>query len=295
MQVFTYSIGYTESAGVFGGGGLVPSAPYFSEQSWGAFIGLFVTAAWVARSYLREVWQKIVRGGGGENSDVPPRFAFIGLIVCLAGLAGIGLLVGIPLWMVFFETLLFLAFSAALTRMRAQIGAPSHEMAFMGPNQMLVDFVGTQGLPQAGISRLVTTFFIYNRLHRSHPMPHQLEAMKMGESARVSQRGLFAAILFATVLGSVLGHMSYIYKGYHDGAANGTWDSGGVTAQLIDQHRPPNPVGILFVVVGFAVVLGLDFIRFRLPGFPPAPGRLRARHELRTGLLLVRPRDCVGD
>ncbi len=270
MQVFTYSIGYTESAGVFGGGGLVPSAPYFSEQSWGAFIGLFVTAGWVARSYLKEVWQKILHGGG-DKSDVPPRFAFIGLLVCLAGLSGIGLFVGIPLWMVLFETILFLMFSAALTRMRAQIGAPSHEMAFMGPNQLMVDFIGTQALPQAGISRMVTTFFIYNRLHRSHPMPHQLETMKMGESARVSQRGLFAAILFATVLGSVLGHMSYISKGYLYGAQNGAWDSGGVAAQIIDQHRPANPVGILFVFIGFLVVLGLDFIRFRLPGFPLHP------------------------
>ena len=50
MQVFTYAIGYTESAGVFGGGGLVPSPPYFSEQSWGAFLALFCTSLWVARN-----------------------------------------------------------------------------------------------------------------------------------------------------------------------------------------------------------------------------------------------------
>lgn len=35
MQVFTFSMGYVDSAGTFGGGGLVPSPPYFSEQSWG--------------------------------------------------------------------------------------------------------------------------------------------------------------------------------------------------------------------------------------------------------------------
>ena len=271
MQVFTYSLGYTESAGVFGGGGLVPSPPYFSEQSWGAFLGLFVTAAWVARGYLKEIWQKILHGGGGENQDVSPRFAFVGLLVCLAGLAGIGLLIGIPLWMVGLETALFLAFSIALTRMRAQIGAPSHEMAFMGPNQMLVDFVGTQGLPTAGISRLVTTFFLYNRIHRTHPMPHQLEMMKMGESARVSQRSLFGAILFATILGSVLGHCSYIFHGYVWAAPNGGGDPAGVVNQLVDQHRPPNIVGILFVVIGFAMVLLLDFIRFRVSGFPLHP------------------------
>jgi hypothetical protein len=35
---------YGHSQGVFGGGWLVPSPPYFSEQSWGAFLGLFFTA-----------------------------------------------------------------------------------------------------------------------------------------------------------------------------------------------------------------------------------------------------------
>ena len=139
----------------------------------------------------------------------------------------IALYVGIPLWMVAASVILFLMFSAALTRMRAQIGAPSHEMAFMGPNQMLVDFVGTQGLPQAGISRLVTMFFFMNRIHRTHPMPHQLEAMKMGDTGKMNQRALFVAITVATVVGSVLGHLVYIWKGYHYAAHAGGRRHGG--------------------------------------------------------------------
>src|SRR5205085_2576742 len=158
----------------------------------------------------------------------------------LAGIGYIGYLIGIPLWMVAFSTLLFLMFSAAMTRMRAQIGAPSHEMAFMGPNQMLVDFVGTQGLPQAGISRMVMTFHIFNRIHRTHPMPHQLEAMKMGETARLNQRALFIAILLATIVGSVLGHCVYIFKGYRWAAPHSGGDTAGVVATLVEKHQPPN-------------------------------------------------------
>lgn len=270
-QIFTYSLGFTESAGVFGGGGLVPSAPYFSEQSWGAFLALFFTAAWVARGYLGEVWRQILHGSPSDESGVPHRIAFIGLILSVVGICAIGLIIGIPLWMVAFSTLLFLVFSTALTRMRAQIGAPSHEMAFMGPNQMLVDFVGTQALPQAGISRLVTTFHFFNRIHRTHPMPHQLEAMKMGQEAKLNQRALFLAILFATIFGSVLGHLVYIYNGYHFAAKHEGGDTTGVVAALVDRHQPPNIVAICFVIVGFAVVLGLDFIRFRVPNFPLHP------------------------
>ncbi len=271
MQVATYALGHTESAGVFGGGGLVPGAPYFSEQSWGAFLALFATSLWVARSYLKEVWGKILSGGGRSDAGVPPRVSVALLLMSLGGIGGVAVWIGIPLWMVAFETVLFLAFSIALTRLRAQLGAPSHEMAFMGPNQMLVDVVGTQHLPAIGISRLVTTFHFYNRIHRTHPMPHQLEAMKMGDSARINQRALFVGILFATVIGSVLGHMAYIYKGYHYGPAHEGGDTAGVIDTLLNKHQPPNSVAILFVIVGIAVVLGLDFIRFRIPAFALHP------------------------
>ena len=270
-QVFTYSLGFTESAGVFGGGGLTPAPPYFSEQSWGAFMALFVTAAWVARNYLKEVWQQILHGHPKEDRGVPHRIAFAGLLLSLGSLAGVAVWIGIPLWMTAATVLLFLVFSAALTRMRAQIGAPSHEMAFMGPNQMIVDFVGTQGLSQAGVSRLVTTFFFMNRIHRTHPMPHQLEAMKMADVGKMNQRSLFVALILATIVGSMLGHMTYIWHGYHYAAPRAGGEVAGVVDTLVNKHQPPNPVAVLFVVLGFLFVLGLDFARFRIPNFPLHP------------------------
>ena len=271
MQVFTYSIGYTESAGLFGGGGLVPSPPYFSEQSWGAFLGLFATAIWVSRNYLSEVWQQIKRGHPKGDRGVPHRVAFAGLILSLGSLLAITTFIGMPLLLAVASIVLFLMFSFALSRMRAQIGAPSHEMAFMGPNQLIVDFAGTAALPEAGASRMVTLFFFMNRIHRTHPMPHQLEALKMGDTAKMNQRMLFGAIIAATVVGCILGHFCWIYKGYRFAASHAGGDTAGVVAQLMEQRHPPNIVGILFVVLGFAFVLFLDFVRFRIPGFPLHP------------------------
>lgn len=295
-QVFSYSLGYTESAGVFGGGGLTPAVPYFSEQSWGAFLALFFTAGWVARTYLKNVWQHILHGNAPrtvgirrvdetdeemakrgrheqeeEDRGVPHRLAFVGLVLSVASLVVLGMYIGIPFWMVAVTVILFLMFSVALTRMRAQIGAPSHEMAYMGPNQLIVDFVGTRSLPEAGTSRLVTTFFFMNRIHRTHPMPHQLEAMKVGEMARMNQRALFVAIIVATIVGSIFGHLVYIWKGYHYAATHAGNDVAGVIDTMVNKHQDPNPFAILFVVLGFAVVLGLDFLRFRMPGFPLHP------------------------
>ncbi|MDE2125737.1 MAG: hypothetical protein KGJ62_04030 [Armatimonadetes bacterium] len=271
MQVFTYAIGYTDSAGVFGGGSLVPGPPYFSEQSWGAFLALFVGAIWVARSYLKDVWRQIWTGRDENGTGVPHRIAFIGLILSLGAIAWISSKIGIPLWMVAFEVFLFLMFSVALTRLRAQIGAPSHEMAFMGPNQMLVDFVGSSSLPVAGLSRTVTTFYVFNRIHRTHPMPSQLESMKMGETAQFNQRAIFVAVLLATVVGCLLGHLVYIYRGYHFGAQQAGGGRADIVSQITNQHKGPNVVAIVFVVVGFAIVALLDLIRFQFPGFPLHP------------------------
>jgi hypothetical protein len=268
MQVVAAALGHEQ--GVFGGGGLVPSAPYFSEQSWGAFLGLFCTAAWVSRGYLVQVWREIVSGGGAPRS-VPHRVSFVLLLGSLGGLGWIGHGIGLPVGFAVGYTLVFLAFSIAMTRLRAQLGPPTHEMAFMGPNQLLVDFRGTQGLGEGFVSRTVTTFHFMNRIHRTHPMPHQLESVKMAEMARVDQRAMFGAIVLATLAGSVLGHLIRIYLGYRWTPGDVGGDTAGVVAQLTDSPRPPNVAAIAAVALSFAFVLLLDVIRFRVPGFPFHP------------------------
>ncbi len=73
QQIVAYSLGNEQ--GVFGGGGLVPSAPYFSEQSWGAFLGLFASAMWLARPHLKQVWEDIWTGHR-EPGQLSHRFLF---------------------------------------------------------------------------------------------------------------------------------------------------------------------------------------------------------------------------
>ena len=271
IQVFTYSIGYTDSAGAFGGGGLIPSPPYFSEQSWGAFIALFVGAVWTARHYLRNVWRQILHGADANDSGITPRMAFSGMLISVVVLFILGVETGIPLWIMVVSTVLFLMFSVALTRLRAQIGAPSHEMAFMGPNQLIFDSMGTSSISQSVAPRMISTLFIMNRIHRTDPMPAQLEAMKMGEMNKINQKSLFIAILFAIVFGSIMGHIMHIIQGYANGASDRGGEVAGVVSSLDQKHTQSSPVALLFVVIGFSVVMLLDFIRFQAQGFPFHP------------------------
>lgn len=270
MQVITAAMGYEQ--GVFGGGYLVPQPPYFSEQSWGAFLGLFVSITWASRTYLKELWHEIKTGHSPDGSRViSARWAFIGLIVCLCGLVGIGTAVGLPYWLVSIYVLLYMAFSIVVTRLRAQLGAPIHEMAFMGPHQLMIGFTGTQNLSESSITRLMTTFHFMNRLHRTHPMPFQLEAIKMGEMARINQRALFFVIALAVILGAVFGEIFTINRFYKDGAGDLGGGMAGVITQLSQNRYPPNLTAIAFFTGAFSFVLLLDFIRYRIPGFPIHP------------------------
>jgi hypothetical protein len=267
-QICFYSLGYTQSAGVFAGAGFVPDVPYFSEQSWGAFLALFALALWSARGHLREVWRQIRHGGSGQDSGISHRAAFLGLLASVAALCILGsVVIGLSFPVMAFTLALFLVFSTALTRLRAQTGVPIHEMAVMGPNQLLVDLVGNQTLAQSDVTRLVTTFHFMNHTHRTHPMPHQLEAMKMTESERVSPRTLLIALLIAILAGSVLGHLMTLYDGYHDGAQNRTTTPSGIISTLFGKRRDPNAFALLALLAGFAGVLLLDRVRFLFPGF----------------------------
>mgnify|MGYP000026494320 CR=1 FL=1 len=269
MQVIAASMGYPQ--GVFGGGGLVPSPPYFSEQSWGAFLGLFVSSLWVARPYLREVARDIVRGTRCPEGGISRRWAFAGLVACLVGLGWFGERCKLPFLYVVFYLSLFLAFSVALTRMRAQLGPPTHEMAFMGPNQLLADFNGTQGVPAPLIARTVSIFHFTNRIHRTHPMPSQLELMRLGERTLTSQKVIFFAILLAIVWGSVSGHLTGMLRAFRWGARYAGSDVANVVHEFVNRPRLPNPTAMGFVGIGAGVVFALNFLRFRIPGFPLHP------------------------
>ena len=264
QQIIAGSLGYPQ--GVFGGGWLVPSPPYFSEQTWGAFLGLFVMAIWVARSYIKELWRKI-----RTNQSPGQRWALGGLLGSLAGLGIIGQFAGLSGFFVVFYIILFLMFSIALTRMRAELGPPTHEMAFMGPNQLIVDVAGSRGMSPQTVTGIATIFHFANRIHRTDPMPSQLEAMKMGERSKMNPAYIFVAVALAALLGTFCSHLVQIYLGYRWGAPSAGGDTAQVVNDLLTRPREPNAAGDLFMVLGFLMVLGLNFLRFRVASFPLNP------------------------
>jgi hypothetical protein len=256
--------------GTFSGTGLAPGPPYFDEQTWGGVFALFLGALWVSKDYLRQVWREIRSGVRSSDGGIPHRWAFAGLIVTFSIVVVFGYIGGIPVAYMIPYVAAFLIFGIVLTRIRAQLGPPTHEFAFFGPTALMSRFVGTRWMSDSQITYLNQLFILGNRIHRTHPMPLQLEAMKMGQMRRLNQRTMFWALVAATVLGFFLSYFFITARVYRTGVLGGS-DVNSYISNMIGDRRGPDIVGISMTIFGFAMVLLLDAIRFKIPAFPFHP------------------------
>src|SRR5439155_3959627 len=143
------------------------------------------------------------------------RSAALGVLLGTAALVGFATLLGIPWWtgLAFFG--IYLALAIAITRMRAELGTPIHDLHFTGPDWTLAEVVGTRDLGAPALNAF-TMYFWFNRAYRGHPMPHQLEGFKLAEQCGGRYRSWFWMMLAAGILGSLAGfwamlHLHYVY------------------------------------------------------------------------------------
>lgn len=254
----------------FSGTGLTPGPPYFDEQTWGAVFAMFLGAIWVSKAYLKEVWRDIRSGVRATDGGIKHRWAFIGLFVSFSVCVGFGFVGGLPLWYMVPYVAAFLIFSIVLTRIRAQLGPPTHEFAFFGPTALMSRFVGTRWITDAQAAYVGQVFMYMNRLFRTHPMPFQLETIKMGQINNARQKPLFLAIAAAVVIGFLLGSFYQTANSYRTGSVGWSGVENYVQNLIKDRHGP-DIMGIIMTIFGFVFVMILDAVRFKFPAFPLHP------------------------
>jgi hypothetical protein len=255
----------------FSGTAIAPGPPYFDEQTWGAVIAIFISTAWMSRGYLREVWADIKTGRRSEDGGISHRTAFVGLLICYIGVIWFGVQGDLPVPFMIVYFALLLVFSVVLTRLRAQLGPPTHEFAFFGPNNFMYRFFGTNWITDKQGAWLSQVFLHFNRIHRTHPMPYQLETMKMTLNNRLNQRTIFIAIVVATILAFLLAYF-FLHVGTYRLGQPYRWGDGESYFRNIQNNRHgPDIVGISMTIFGFAMVMVMDAIRFRFPAFPVHP------------------------
>lgn len=192
--------------------------PFFTEQSSGAWIGLMLILAWSNRAWLQRLLGEalgMVRTTATREELRQYRLAWTGVGVGLLLLWLFMLRCGMsPLVATLFLSL-YLGLSVAITRVRAELGTP-HETYFVSPNAILVNTLGTHALGAQNLTAMASMHW-FNRGYRCHPMPNQLEAMRMASGGRIRLGRLFALLIAFSVVCILVTYWANLVV---------TWDAG---------------------------------------------------------------------
>ena len=260
--------------------------PYLSEQSIGGWLAIFIMAVMVTRRHLANVCRTIFGHAGSiDDSQEPISYRASLSLIIISGfyILWFTLKAGMTLWIIIPYFLFFYALSVGITRVRAEIGPPAHEMAGMcNGQQFLINLLGTRPLGGRNLGFITLNWWMSGRGYREHIMPHQLESFKMAERASMNTKKLVFAMLLAVIWGSLVtfwATLSELYRlgGAITGAGGGIGPSIGHIGQfnwlsgLLNFPREPDLPAIGAMAGGIGFTFFLMVMRSRFMWFPLHP------------------------
>ena len=245
----------------------MPGFPFVEHQTSGAYLGLFVIAAWASRRYIAEVFRKAFTNAPDLPSDEyePMRYrsALIGIIVGMLFLVLFCHQAGMSIWVAVLFFVLYFALSTAITRMRAELGSPVHDLHFSGPDLVMTTVFNTRRFSPKDLT-VMSFFRFFNRAYRGHPMPHQLEAFKLAERTKMNNKRLLWGLIIAAALGSLTSAWAYLDSAYRYGGKTGyAWGAFSRLENWLTNPSSANYPATIAIIVGFTTVLALFFMRMR--------------------------------
>ena len=252
--------------------------PREMAQIRGAWIGLLVFPLWRGRNHFMLVLKSVFR----RQSDLDDagealryRTAVLGACVGFLLILLFCMQAGMSWWMAAAFFGIYLAMSVTITRVRAELGPPAHDLYNAGPDLMLMDFLGTRRLGTQNLS-VMTLFFWLNHLsYRAHPMPHQLEALKLAHQTNFDRRWLLFALVIAIAVGMLSASWGHLHISYRMGLEQGgSWYARSAFHRLASwAYQPYNAdsTGSLFSLGGFLFSVGLLMLRARFLWWPLHP------------------------
>jgi hypothetical protein len=262
-----------------------PGFPFEEAQGFGAYMGLAIFALWFSRHHLIRIVRSLLDFRANLNDadePLPYRWAALGLI---GGSVFIYLFCQAckmsPLMIVAFF-LIYFTLAIAITRMRAELGPPAHDLHHGGPDAILTSISASNRFARPDLA-MFSLFYGFNRAYRSHPMPIQLEGFKMAERTGGRYRPLFWAMMAAIVFGALCAFWANLDQGYRYGAAEKIappnvmlifgrepWER--MHAWINTPTSVQQQLNTRFAIgVGFGIALLLNMLRVRLPWFPFHP------------------------
>jgi len=243
----------------------LPEFPYIDQQASGAYLGLCVIALWGTRRHIRSVFESLFTRRKKEDMSEAMSYktAVIGIIVAIILLTLFCLRMGmsVPIVIAFF--VLYFALSTAITRMRAELGSPVHDLHFSGPDMIITKVLGSRRLSPGNLTGLSFLWF-FNRAYRGHPMPHQLEGFKLAERSGANNKKMMIAMLLAMIVATPASFWAYLHAGYKQGGPYG------YGSQPFDRlqgwlYNPiqPDPAASTAIAIGLLSTVVLASMRMR--------------------------------
>ena len=191
--------------------GFATAVGLLNEQRAGAWIGIGAIALWTSRRHIMRIIGRVfVR----KTDDGLYYLAVFGMIFGTSIMVLFWYKAGLSPWVAIIYFVTYFILCLGMTRMRAELGPPTHELHNAHPDRIMVGFLGTRAIGPANLTNTtLLSWLAYG--YRCHPMPHQLEGFKIGSYFNINQRRLVIAIIVASIIGaflSILLHVSLYYR-----------------------------------------------------------------------------------
>ncbi|MGQ9611077.1 MAG: DUF6785 family protein [bacterium] len=239
---------------------------YLGWEKAGAWLGIGFLAIWTSRKIIFEAFKNISNKSISE--PISSKIALPGFIVGFTMMIifwssfGVNVYAGIAFFAI------YLIFSIAATRMRAELGPPTHELHFVGPDRMLTGILGSKHFSPETLSGFALLYWT-NYGYRCHPMPHQLEGFKIAEQSNINPRLVFRVEIYALFIGIVSSFfilLSLFYKygavvRVHGGSLGPSWETYERLASLLSGQEMPDRSIIGQTSFGLGFTIFLMFMR----------------------------------
>jgi len=257
--------------------------PYGEQQTAGGFMALLVAAVWLDRRYLLQVLRRAL--GLRSVLEEEGKEAFSYRTAVLGAVGGVGVLWwlfhrgGMPAWAIAAFLSTYFLMSLVISRLRAQLGPPTHQLYGAMPNWVLPTLAGSRLLGPKTMGMLLM-LRPYLQEQRNNPTPLQLEALRMAEGGRMERPRIALVLAVTAPLAMLCYFWATIHLGYRLGLGTGNtqvwqmavarWGAEGLNTEL----RYPSDVntsGSMAIGFGLAFTLVLTFLKLRFQWWPLHP------------------------
>ncbi len=268
----------------------LPGATYLDQsQVFGGALGLIVSIFWINKRYFQQVFSKAsgfrrssrLQACASDDSREPVPYRAAGLILVgsLIFLIGFSYKIGMSFWLIPIYFLSYYLVGTMITRLRAQLGIFYHWFHHISPHYTIITLGGTSRLTGNDLT-VFSLYSFFNQRYTAHPMPHQLEAFKIAEGAKISSRRMFYVLVAAAAFGALVIFWGYLHYYYTKGAASGYFGgwSLGYGRHTYSQLQSwqiyksgANGSAFIFTGIGFCFVVLMMYLRTTFLWWPLHP------------------------